>query len=77
MATLVLNKIVLSNKTVSYPQALQSVFATLSNGFDAIAKKAKQHNAIKELNDLSDRELADIGIARGNIKMVVLGQDAV
>ena len=34
-------------------------------------KEFRKHRAIRELESLSDRELSDLGITRGNIRLVV------
>jgi len=46
---------------------------TLNNFFKKIDQYFIQRQAIKELNQLSDYELRDIGISRGDILSVVRG----
>jgi len=46
---------------------------TLNNFFKKIDQYFIQRQAIKELNRLSDYELRDIGISRGDILSVVRG----
>lgn len=38
--------------------------------FKYFARKRKIHNTIRELNRLSDRELSDLGISRGQIPFI-------
>ena len=46
---------------------------TLNNFFKKIDQYFIQRQAVKELNQLSDYELRDIGISRGDILSVVRG----
>ena len=46
---------------------------TLNNFFKRIDQYFIQRQAVKELNQLSDYELRDIGISRGDILSVVRG----
>lgn len=46
---------------------------TLNNFFRKIDQYFIQRQAVKELNQLSDYELRDIGISRGDILSVVRG----
>lgn len=46
---------------------------TLNNFFRKIDQYFTQRQAVKELNQLSDYELRDIGISRGDILSVVRG----
>jgi len=64
---------------MSYTEIQQQIF-NLSASFDFIKKAIKKiderieyQQTIKELNSLSDRELADIGIGRGDIVRIAKG----
>jgi uncharacterized protein YjiS (DUF1127 family) len=46
---------------------------TLNNFFKRVNQHFIQRKAVKELNQLSDYELRDIGISRGDILSVVRG----
>ena len=46
---------------------------TLNNFFERVNQYFIQRQAVKELNQLSDYELRDIGISRGDILSVVRG----
>ncbi len=39
---------------------------------DFFARQARKHTLSAELNAMNDRELADIGISRGDIEFIVL-----
>jgi uncharacterized protein YjiS (DUF1127 family) len=43
----------------------------IKGAFDLISKEIRRHRAITELNRLSDVELRDIGIIRGQIPYIV------
>ena len=45
----------------------------LKNFLDKFNKYQEQQKALRELNAMSDKELADIGITRGMIPFVVKG----
>lgn len=47
---------------------------SLSRAFHALSERARRRRAAAELNALSDRELADVGITRGDIGNVVNGR---
>ena len=55
---------------------LGSVFEPITHAFkslkNTISTHQKVNTTIKELNKLSDRELADIGISRGMIRSVAM-----
>jgi len=64
---------------MSYTEIQRQIF-NLSASFDFIKKAIKKlderidyQQTIKELNSLSDRELADIGIGRGDIVRIAKG----
>jgi uncharacterized protein YjiS (DUF1127 family) len=50
------------------------LFATIGLGFAALARKiaahAERRSVLNELSRLSDRELADIGLTRGDLLLV-------
>ena len=46
---------------------------TVSDALTKIAQHRKQQQAIRELNSLSDYQLRDMGISRGDIYSVVRG----
>lgn len=46
---------------------------SLANAFRGLAERARRRRTIAELNALSDRELADIGLTRGEIHQAVGG----
>lgn len=50
--------------------AIAAIYGVLSDWYD---KKRKQARAYKELNQLTDIELKDIGITRGDISRVARG----
>ncbi len=54
--------------------ALAQIFAAIGVGFtrlaDKIAANAERRLVMEELSRLSDRELADIGLTRGELAMV-------
>ena len=49
-----------------------SFFARIGSALDALATRYKQYRLYREtfdsLNDLSDRELADLGLCRSNLR---------
>ena len=63
MATMTTNTV----RAFNFGNALRTVAAALA---DARARRAKYVQCVTELNALTDRELADIGIARSMITAV-------
>lgn len=53
--------------------SLSASFNYIKKALEKLDERAGYHQTIKELNSLSDRELADIGIARGDIVRVAKG----
>jgi uncharacterized protein YjiS (DUF1127 family) len=47
---------------------------SLARAFHALSERARRRRAIAELNALTDRELADIGLARGDIGNAISGR---
>ena len=47
---------------------------SLSRAFRALSERSRRRRAVAELNALTDRELADIGLTRGEIGHAVDGQ---
>lgn len=67
MATLVLNK------TSFFHRQLHSAFMLVVKTVRLALTQVAHQRAIRELNHLSDRQLEDIGITRGDITTVVRG----
>jgi uncharacterized protein YjiS (DUF1127 family) len=57
--------------------AVSTVFTKIKALFTALDKfmvtRARQRRTLKELNSLTNRELNDIGITRGDIKSIAYG----
>ena len=53
---------------------LPTVFNAFENGVAYVRKELMVHAAIRELRQLDDRSLADIGITRADIARAVRGQ---
>ncbi len=47
---------------------------SLARAFHALSERSRRRRAAAELNSLTDRELADIGLTRGDIGHVVDGR---
>ena len=46
----------------------------LARAFRALSERSRRRRAMEELNALTDRELADIGLTRGEIGHAVRGE---
>lgn len=64
-----MNTLHLSHSPVSFP----AVFNAFENVVAYIRKELVVHAAVRELRELDDRALADIGLTRANIVEVVRG----
>ena len=54
--------------------ALTGLFARVRSGLDARkAARAKHAQLMRELNSMTDRDLADLGLGRGDIDRIALG----
>lgn len=54
--------------------AISSLFARLRSGLDARrAERAKRTQLMRELNSMTDRDLADLGLGRADIDRIALG----
>lgn len=42
----------------------------------ALVQRWRQHDTLRELRKLDDRQLADIGLTRGQLASVSIGRDA-
>ncbi len=51
----------------------ESISIVWENLHKSLQKKKKQRQTIKELNQLTDKDLADIGLCRGDINAVAKG----
>ena len=51
----------------------ESISIVWENLNKSLQKKKKQRQTIKELNQLTDKDLADIGLCRGDINAVAKG----
>ena len=60
--------------TLHTSKLLIEVTKLLTEAKDALAERAKVKRTIRELNSLTDRELADMGIHRGDITSVAKGE---
>ena len=47
---------------------------SLSRAFHALSERARRRRAVAELHALTDRELADVGLTRGDIGNAVNGR---
>ena len=65
-----MNTLPLTHSHGSFP----TVFNAFENVVAYIRKELTVHAAVRELRDLDDRALADIGITRGSIVEAVRGQ---
>ncbi|OUD09401.1 hypothetical protein BVC71_05975 [Marivivens niveibacter] len=63
MATMTTNTV----RAFNFGAAVRNTFASIA---DARARRAKYVECVTELNSMTDRELADIGIARSMITAV-------
>lgn len=53
-------------------EAVYSVYSKISKVFENLERSKNIKNTIRELNQLTDRELYDIGISRGMIRSVAM-----
>ncbi len=59
----------------SEPHASRTgLMLSLARAFEAVSEWSRRRRAAAELNALTDRELADIGITRGDIGGIVRGR---
>ena len=67
----------MTHLTLTLSNYLQSpineLLRSVGNAFNAYAQYRKQQQAIRELSSLSDYQLRDMGISRGDIYSVVRG----
>jgi len=68
----------MATRTYDQTTGLSTNFAeALRNSLDRVRAGYERHanylEAVRQLSDLSDRDLADIGIRRGDIHQVALG----
>lgn len=61
-----------TNLNQLFPSA-ESISIVWENLNKSLQKKKKQRQTIKELNQLTDKDLADIGLCRGDINAVAKG----
>jgi len=54
---------------------IEGLFDFLKTWNDAIRRNKEYHQTIKELSVLTDKELNDIGIARGDIRSIARGDE--
>ena len=59
------------SNTVSVTEIVSGALAALANAFAPIADMIERRRAVAMLNGLTDAQLADMGIARGDIEKVV------
>jgi uncharacterized protein YjiS (DUF1127 family) len=66
-----------TNSIVRAPHGIGSAFSRLAKPATRAAhwmrERSQRRQVINELDRLSDRELADIGLARGDIRSVFIG----
>ena len=55
------------------PTLTGALRALVVGAFTALARRGRERRAAAQLHALSDRQLADIGLARGQIEAVVRG----
>lgn len=70
----------IASQNVAIDLALRDSFNRTASMFDRIgaffAERRSARLAYRELSELNDRELADLGIARSDIRRVVTGRKA-